>query len=126
MFKQTILGLAALALAGCASSIMNDYVGQPLQSAMVDYGPPVNAFDMGDGRRAFQWSMTSSYTAPTTVSNSGTAMPMGNSVWWTQNTQISGGGTSSQTCLYTLYGRWDESADVWRVEGFEKPRFMCE
>ncbi len=114
----------SLALAGCASNIMQGYVGKPIQAAMVDYGPPVNAFDMGDGRRAFQWSMTSTSTAPTFVSNSGSATPVGNSVWWTQNTQISGGGTTTRECLYTLYGRWSGSA--WVIEDFEKPRLLCE
>lgn len=115
---------AGLLLVGCASSIMDGFVGQPVQQAMVKYGPPANAFDMGDGRRAFQWSMTSTGQMPTYVSNSGTATPVGNSVWWTQNTQISGGGTTTRECLYTLYGRWNGSA--WVIEGFEKPRLLCE
>lgn len=118
------IAIASLVLAGCASSIMQGYVGKPLQAAMVDYGPPANAFDMGDGRRAFQWSMTSTGQMPTFVNNWGTATPMGNSVWWTQNTQITGGGTVSRECLYTLYARWSDGA--WIVEGFEKPRFACE
>jgi len=126
MVRMTVMMSAALSLAGCASSIMKGYVGEPLQAAMVDYGPPANAFDMGDGRRAFQWSMTSTSTAPTMVRNSGTAVPLGNSVWWTQNTQISGGGTATTECLYTLYARWDQQTMVWRVEAFEKPRLFCE
>jgi len=117
---------AALALGGCASSIMEGFVGDPLQTAMVRYGPPQNAFDMGDGRRAFQWSMTSSYTTPTQVTNTGNAYPIGNTVWWTQNTQISGGQTFNSECIYTLYGSWDDSASVWRVTGFEKPDWTCE
>lgn len=105
---------------------MEGYVGQPLQEAMVDYGPPVTAFDMGDGRRAFQWVMTSTRQRPTYIQNSGAAVPVGNSVWWTQNTQISGGGVSTRECAYTLYGLWDDSANVWRVTGFEKPSLLCE
>lgn len=120
--------VAALAVlsAGCASTIMKGYIGQPLQAAMVDYGPPANAFDMGDGRRAFQWSKRSTSTMPTYVTNSGAATPVGNAVWWTQNTQIMGGGTVTSECLYTLYTRWDDTAKSWRVEGFEKPRYACE
>lgn len=125
MVRVAIIALA-LAVGGCASTVMKGYVGQPLQAAMVDYGPPESAFDMGDGRRAFQWSMTSSGQAPTYVTNTGRAVPVGNSVWWTQNTQISGGGTVTSKCLYTLYARWDDGSSSWRVEGFEKPRFMCE
>lgn len=116
----------ALFLTGCASSVMNGFVGKPVQSAMVKYGPPVNAFDMGDGRRAFQWVMRSTYTTPVTATNSGTAIPMGSSVYWSQNTQISGGQPITNECAYTLYGRWSESANTWMIEGFEKPRLMCE
>lgn len=122
---RVLMGAAiALSVAGCASSVMNGFVGQPVQQVMVKYGPPTNAFDMGDGRRAFQWSMKSSYTAPTSARTTGQAMPVGNAVWWTQNTTISGGGTSTGECLYTLYGRWSGSA--WRIEAYEKPKFLCE
>lgn len=124
--RALIMAMLALALNGCAEQIMKGYVGRPLQAAMVDYGPPSNAFDMGDGRRAFQWEMTNSYTAPTFVQNRGNVTPIGNSVWWTQNTQIIGGGTSTSKCLYTLYARWDQAANVWRVEGIEKPRLECQ
>lgn len=125
--RRAILGLlVALTVTGCASQIMKGYVGKPLQEAMVQYGPPQNAFDMGDGRRAFQWSMENSYTTPTFATNSGTAIPIGNSVYWTQNTQISGGQPITQKCVYTLYARWSESAHSWIVEGFAKPRYMCE
>lgn len=125
MFRGKIaVTAAALMVSGCASSIMNGFVGQPIQQAMVKYGSPSNAFDMGDGRRAFQWTMRRNYTAPTLVSNRGSAYPIGNNVWWTQNTTITGGQTSTSECNYTMYGRWNGSA--WMIEGFEKPRFMCE
>ena len=48
----TFIGI--LILSGCASQIMNSYVGNDVREVMVDYGTPANAFDMGDGRRAFQ------------------------------------------------------------------------
>lgn len=118
--------LAAALLCGCASSIMKGYIGQPLQAAMVDYGPPANAFDMGDGRRAFQWPMTSTGYIPQQSYTTGSATAIGNSVMWTQNQQITGGFPITQSCVYTLYARWEKGAQVWRVEGFEKPKFMCE
>jgi len=105
---------------------MQGMVGQPITVAVVRNGPPTNAFDMGDGRRAFQWAKSASYTTPTQVQNRGTASPMGNSVWWQQSSQITGGQTIHSECLYTLYGRWDDAAQFWRIEGFERPRFMCD
>ncbi len=124
--KRVFLGLALLALSACASSIMKGFVGQPLQQAMVKYGPPLNAFDMGDGRRAFQWEMTSTYVTPTRASTTGNAYGIGNSVYWTQNTQITGGVPITNKCAYTLYGRWSDMAKSWIIEGFEKPSLMCE
>ncbi len=113
-------------LSGCASSIMGGFVGKPLQQVMVRYGPPANAFDMGDGRRAFQWVMSSTYVTPTYATNTGNASVYGNSVMWTQNTQITGGVPITNTCAYTMYGRWSESTKTWVMEGYEKPKLLCE
>lgn len=125
--KRALIGLvaAALALGGCAASIMNSFVGDPLATVMVKYGPPTNAFDMGDGRRAFQWVMHRSFTMPTNSYTTGTAIPIGNTVMWQQNTRITGGQPINSSCAYTLYGRWSDSANTWMIEGYEKPRMMC-
>lgn len=120
------LGLLLLTLCACASSIMQGFVGQPLQQAMIKYGPPLNAFDMGDGRRAFQWVMNSTYVTPSYATTTGNAYGIGNSVYWTQNTQISGGQPINNRCAYTLFGRWSDSTNSWLIEGFEKPNLMCE
>lgn len=114
----------ALALTGCASSIMKGFVGQPLQSVMIKYGAPANAFDMPDGTRAFQWIMSSTYVTPTYATNSGYATPMGNSVYWQQNTQIHGGQPITNTCAYTMFGRWNGTA--WVMTGYSKPNLMCQ
>src|SRR5688572_24647351 len=77
-------------LAGCASSIMNGYMGKSLQEAMLDYGPPSNAFDMPDGSRAFQWVMNSSGSTATMASTTGTVADRGSPGAWSSNTQIGG------------------------------------
>ena len=123
---RKLVCVAAFAVTACASSIMGGFVGEPVQSAMVKYGPPQNAFDMGGGRRAFQWVMGSSYTTPVNVQNRGNVSAYGNQAWWTQNTTITGGQTINSKCLYTMYGRWSASANAWILEGYEKPRFLCE
>jgi len=118
--------MAALALGGCASSIMQGYVGKSLQEAMIDYGPPANAFDMPDGSRAFQWVMSSTYVMPTTVTNSGTVTPVGNQALWSQRTQISGGQAITSACAYTMIARWDEAQNAWIFTEYRRPRMMCE
>lgn len=120
------VAIIALALSGCASQIMKGYVGQPLQMAMVDHGPPVNAFDMPDGTRAFQWVKKRSFVMPVSSYQSGNASVVGNTVWWTQNTRISGGQPIHSECAYTMFARWDEGANAWMLTGFQKPRWACE
>jgi hypothetical protein len=93
---------------------------------MVDYGVPVNAFDMGDGRRAFQWVMTSSTTMPTHATTSGSVTTTGNMAWVNSNTRITGGQTITSTCTYTMFATWDESRQGWMVVDFRKPNLMCE
>jgi hypothetical protein len=119
-----VSGLLALALmaSGCASSIMRGYVGKPLQEAMLDYGPPSNAFDMPDGSRAFQWVMNSTYVTPTTVTS--TTTPIGNT--WYTNTQIVGGQAISGQCVYTMLARWDAGQNAWLFYDFRPPNMMCE
>jgi hypothetical protein len=138
-----VLGIAT----GCASQIMQGYVGKDVREVMLDYGPPANAFDMGDGRRAFQWVLESSYTTPTYVTTTGTvtgtttgtAMGIapgtatytgntatGYTAWVNTNTQIHGGQTITSKCFYTLFATWNEANNGWTVVGFRKPKFMCE
>jgi hypothetical protein len=129
--KNIILVITiCLTLSGCASQIMQSYVGQPVQNVMLDYGPPQNAIDMPDKTRVFQWVMNSSYTTPVQVNTHGTgsAYGYGNhaSVWMTSNSTITGGQTINSQCVYSLFTRWDENTKSYYVTGFKKPDIMCE
>lgn len=108
-------------LSGCATKIMESYVGQDVRQVIIKRGAPANAMDMGDGRRAFQWREDESIQMPTTVSTVGTA----NTGWYTANSTISGGQSLTNTCIYTVYARWDETRRGWVVESFEKPTWDC-
>ncbi|SDM36482.1 hypothetical protein SAMN05216328_108187 [Ensifer sp. YR511] len=44
----------AALLAGCASDTMKTYIGQPVESVIIDYGPPTNVLDLGWNERAYQ------------------------------------------------------------------------
>jgi hypothetical protein len=125
MKKLSILMLALL-LGGCASQIMKSYVGKDVREVMLDYGPPANAFDMGDGRRAFQWVIGSSYTTPVTATTTGSVNTYGSTSWVNSNTTITGGQTINSECVYTLFGRWNEERNGWLITDFKKPNFMCE
>jgi len=130
--------LILLFVSGCASQIMQGYVGKDVRDIMLDYGPPANAFDMGDGRRAFQWVIDSSFTTPTyvtttgAVNTSGTVNTYGNTSyghansWVNSNSVIHGGQTINSRCIYTLFGVWNEARNGWDVVGFKSPRLDCE
>lgn len=125
-------------LSGCASKIMQSYVGKDVREVVLDYGPPSNAMDMGKGIRAFQWTKSSSYTTPTYVSSSGTGTGYGSSYTYgnytnynmntyvNTNTVIRGGQTINSTCVYTLFARWNKGRNGWIVTSFKKPDFLCE
>jgi hypothetical protein len=118
--------IAGFLLIACASQIMQRYVGKDVREIVIDYGPPANAFDMGDGRRAFQWVMRNSQTMPVVATTTGTVSAYGNMAWVNSNTTISGGQTINSQCVYTLFARWNEGANGWTVTEFRRPNLMCE
>ena len=120
-----LLGLCLVILAGCATTRLESFIGEDVRRAVVVNGQPSNVMDMGDGRRAFQWSLDKSYTAPTTANSYGNISTYGNAAYYTNSTVVTGGQTTNWTCVYTLYTRWNEGRQGWIVEGFEKPSFQC-
>lgn len=126
MKKLTTILLATFLLGGCASQILKSYIGKDVREVMLDYGSPANAFDMGDGRRAFQWVIGSSYTTPVTATTTGNVSTYGSTSWVNSNTTITGGQTINSKCVYTLFGRWNKETKGWVISNFKKPNFMCE
>lgn len=130
--RLRLAGLAAaLVLSGCATQIMNGFIGQTVQDVALRYGPPFNVMDMGDGRRAFQWKISQSIIIPTTSTTYGTAnvyAPPG-SAFATVNTQATTtttpGGVSSFDCLYTMFGQWSEQRAAWVMTSYQRPNLMC-
>ena len=123
--KKLLAIVSTLAvIAGCVSAteIMESYVGKDVREVVIDYGPPANAMDMDDGRRAFQWVMTSSRTTPTTARTTGTVSADGDAASVSSRTRITGGQTINSRRIYTLYGEWDESRNGWIITSFEQPR----
>ena len=114
-----------LSLAGCATSIMKGYVGQDIRQVVVERGPPQNAMDMGDGRRAFQWAINQSAFVPATTTQLATVNVYGNTAIGNSTSTTYGGGTSSWTCLYTLYATWDAGRATWIVQDYQKPTISC-
>lgn len=105
---RRVIAACALVLSSCAAQ-MQGFVGQPLESVMIEYGPPANSFDMPDGTRVFQW------IRPRIISSSPTALrgPYG-------RTTIIGGHTTSLTCVWTMYAR--RSQNTWVMVRADKGR----
>jgi hypothetical protein len=113
-----LLSLVAVFMdSGCASEIMQGYVGKDITEAVLDHGAPTNVVNLPDGRTAFQWSKTSSYTAPITTN----IQAYGNYATATSY----GGNTSYSECPYTLFAK-PNSKKSYTIIGFKKPPIVCE
>lgn len=119
--RLTCVMVAIATLAGCASGVMQSYIGKDITEVAMDYGPPVGVMDLPDGRRAFMWKMIQSTMMPQTTNYS--AMTSGN--WVTGTATTYGGGIVSQQCVYTLIGQRN-SQGSYTVVDFRKPAIMCE
>ncbi len=120
------LKIAAMALmfgvAGCASQVLESYVGKSVTEAMLDNGVPTAVFDLPDGTRAFQWKLDSSGVIP--ITSPTTTDFYGSGGWATATTTTTSYMPYSQTCNYTLLAKL--SGEDWIVVGFRKPTLMCE
>lgn len=115
--RNALLMLAISLVAGCASEIMQGYVGRDITDVILDYGPPENVLELPDGRTAFQWTDTETYTAPATIN----AYNYGR---YTTATAY-GGQTSSWDCVYTFFAK-PNPQESYTVIGFKKPTLACE
>lgn len=96
---------------------MEGFVGKDISEVYVQYGPPMNRFEMPDGRHAFQWHIQEEFFMPSTTTI--------NTYGGMATAQTYGGGIYSNSCYYTLYAK-PNSAKSFTVVGFEQPRIDCE
>ncbi len=111
---------AILMLAACASDIMKNYVGQPVESVILDYGPPTTVVDLAPGERAYQWRRIS--TNVVSGSSSGEIRETRHGTRY--ETTETPGYVERQECFYTFYAR--QSSGRWFITNFRKPKLECE
>lgn len=115
-------------LVGCVSAHMAKYVGGDIREVIIDSGNPVNAFDLADRKRAFQFYWGGgTIQVPQTTSTTGQATVAGNTAW-TSATSITTGGylVESKGCLITYIAEWNETKNGWVVIGTRYPkRAVC-
>lgn len=120
MTRKLIL-TAVLALAGCASQVMQSYIGKDITEVAMDRGIPAGVMDLPDGRRAFMWQESQSMVMPATTSYSATGT--GN---WVNGTAVTyGGNVSTWNCTYTFIGQKNPQGS-YTVVDFRKPSLECE
>lgn len=123
MRKAAILFFALLA-SGCVSTEMKSFVGKDIREVILVNGPPINAMDMGDGVRAFQFKWGGgSFTVPQTSRTSGNVTMIGNTAWLDSTTITTGGGTfRSDGCIISYLTKWDKAREGWIVTGYRYPK----
>ena len=124
MPKLTVLALAAVAILGCASTHMKQYLGKDIREVVIDSGPPINAFDMGDGTRAFQFKWGGgTYVVPQSTTTTGSVTAVGNSAWYQSHSISTGGGVvTSEGCVITYFATWHQQKDSWIVSNYRVPK----
>jgi hypothetical protein len=124
--RNLVIAICFLITSGCASMIMESYVGQPLTAVINDYGMPSGEYDSGNGNRAFVWQRNKTTYIPGTTQTSGTVI--GNQVF--ANSYTSGGYTTNRQCVYTIFAkrvRTDiDGPAAWQVTSFQEPNLMCQ
>ncbi|WP_457579700.1 hypothetical protein [Ensifer canadensis] len=111
---------AAIALTGCASTVMKNYIGQPVESVVIDYGPPTAVLDLGWDQRAYQWRKIS--TNVVSGSTSGEIRDTRRGQRYEES--VTPGYVEEQECFYTFYAR--QQGGRWYVTNFRQPKLECE
>lgn len=113
----------SLALAACASTAMNKYVGGSVSEAYMSYGQPEAVFDLPDGRRAFQFYWGGGKgVVPANVQTS--IQPTGLGGYQVTTTGTPAMAYESKGCLVTLIARPEGNDFV--VEEYRIPqRLVC-
>jgi hypothetical protein len=117
---KALLAAALLAMSACASDIMKNYIGQPIESVVLDYGPPTAIIDLGSGERAYQWRKISTNVVAGSTSGEVRHTKRGTEYQTTETP----GYVESQECFYTFYAR--SSGGRWFITNFRQPKLECE
>ncbi len=122
--KLIIAVFSFFALTACASTHMKQYISQDIREVVLDSGPPINVFDLTDGKRAFQFRWGGgSYVVPTHTTTTGVVTAVGNNAWYSSSSLTTGGGViSSEGCIISYITSWDEARDAWIVTNYRIPK----
>ncbi|MDX8442665.1 hypothetical protein [Mesorhizobium australafricanum] len=117
---KAFLAAALVSISACASDIMKTYIGEPVESVVLDYGPPTAVVDLGSGERAYQWRKISTNVVSGTSSGEVHQTKHGTEYEMTETP----GYVERQECFFTFYAR--ASGGRWFITNFRKPKLECE
>jgi len=131
LIRNILFSILVFLIFGCATSHekLASYIGEDIKQVVADYGYPNVAFDMGKGRRDFQWTMNTSSTIPAqAISTGGLTKPADQfnpDLEMTTITPMYGGEPVASECSYTMITDWDDTKKIWIVTAYQKPRSGC-
>jgi hypothetical protein len=111
---------ASMLLTACASTVMKSYIGAPITSVMLDYGPPDNIYSLGPGQQAFQWRKKKTQVVAGSSSGEVRTTRRGERYEVSETP----GYVERIDCYYTFYTR--SSGNDWYVTSFRQPSLECE
>lgn len=116
----TLIAATSLLLTACASTVMKTYVGAPITSVMLDYGPPDNVYSLGPGQQAYQWRKNKTQVVAGSSSGKVRSTRHGERYEVSETP----GYVERIDCYYTFYTRG--SGNDWYVTSFRQPSLECE
>ncbi|CUX31615.1 hypothetical protein G3A56_13295 [Rhizobium oryzihabitans] len=111
---------ASIMLSACASTVMKSYIGAPISSVMLDYGPPDNIYSLGAGQQAYQWRKNKTQAVAGSSSGEVRTTRRGERYEVSETP----GYVERIECFYTFFTR--NSGGEWYVTSFRQPSLECE
>jgi len=115
-----LIAAVSAVLTACASTVMKSYIGAPITSVMLDYGPPDNIYSMGPGQQAYQWRKNKTQVVAGSSSGEVRSTRHGERYEVSETP----GYVERIDCFYTFYTR--NSGSEWYVTSFRQPSLECE
>ncbi|MBD7990651.1 hypothetical protein H9643_07680 [Ochrobactrum sp. Sa2BUA5] len=124
LLPVSLSGIVALGgtilLTACASQVLKSYIGTPISSVMLDYGPPDNVYKLSANEQAYQWRRTKTQAVASEFNGEVRETRRGERYKGTETP----GYIEHTECFYTFYTR--RSGHDWYVTNFPQPSLECE
>ena len=106
---------------------MKRFIGKDTRYIDIDDGAPVNAFDLPDGRRAFQYPWGGgTYAVPHTTTTGGRVQLVANTAYHTERKLPEAYTVENPGCVITYIAEWSGAKNGWFVVAISNPtRAVC-